>query len=175
MSSVGPVHAWNLVCGVSINMAARAEGKKWDADSHALLGIAHFFTAVSELQRLELNEDGTFKNPASIESRGQAATERAIDELEESHTNFEAALGYARQYKLGDDKGLGLLKDLQSGVAGLIEDMRYASHLPKLEDVQDIVLKISEYNAHGIELSKQHLTAHLHGHGEGGEKYRIED
>lgn len=174
-NSVPNSYAWNIVCGVSILNSAIPENvleKKWDADSYALKGISYYFMAISEMQRISLNDDGTFSAPQSFTGQGDVL-KNAGDYLIQSKESFSNALDTARKMNLGDEKGLGLLNGILQSVDKIESELRDKKHLPSLDELQNLVVMINEYNMHGIELSKMHLGKHLAGHGVGGEKYKI--
>jgi hypothetical protein len=174
VGATDPVKAWNLVCGVSINMAAKENDRKWDADSSALYGISHFYAAVAELQRLQLNNDKSFTNPTSQLS-DKSATEQSTIDLKKSVDAFSRGLKLAEEYNLGDEKGLKLLKALVEGTTKLYETIEYKRVLPTLTDVQAVSKNINEFTAYGIELSQKHLGMSMRGHGIGGAEYKIPD
>lgn len=173
--SNAPAMAWNIICGVSVlKVVTPADNsQKWEADSQALYGISKYFDSVAELQRLDLNPDGSFSDPVSNEKSGVGALSAATSSLAQSSDYFANALRIAKENGLGDEKGLQLLTTLQENTAALHSTISTQKHLPELEQLQAIALTIAEYNLHGIELSKQHLDGHYHGHAQGGEAFVI--
>lgn len=167
-----PARAWNLICGVSVDLQTANSEVKWDADSYAIQGMGTYYLAVSDLQRLQLNTDGTFVNPAPLGGDGRA-TDRALSYLDESVSSYEAALKIAEENGLGDEKGLGLLRSLAEQTTSLRNKMA-DNVLPELSDFHATTGLVMEYTAYGIELSNKHLEGGLEGHGMGGAQYRIE-
>jgi hypothetical protein len=165
--------AWNIICGVSIALDKATDQTKWDADSRALRGLSFFYLGASELQRLNLNNDGTFTNPDSLSAKGTSATEAAAQALKNSVEEFTNSIELAKKLNLGDKKGLALLNSLNDGVTGFYKDITVAKHLPTLTDLQKISKTANEYVTYGIELSQNHLHIALPGHGEGGPSFNI--
>ncbi|ANL84616.1 hypothetical protein [Rhizobium phaseoli] len=172
--AVAPANAWNIICGVSINLQASDNNRKWDADSSALYGVSHFYAAVAEMQRLQLRDDKTFANPPSQRS-DKTAIEQAAIELKNSSDAFGRSLKLAQAYNLGDEKGLALLKRLSEGVTKLYETIEFDRALPTLSSLQAVAKDINEFTAYGIELSNKHLGMKMPGHGSGGSDYKIPD
>lgn len=171
--TAAPAKAWNLICGVSIGLMADIPVEnKWNADSNSLYGVSHFYAAVAELQRIQINDDNTFVDPVS-DRFDRTATAQAAIELKNSVDSFTEGLAIAEQYNLGDEKGLGLLKSLIDGTTNLYETIESRKTLPTLGEVQAVALNISEFTAYGIELSNQHLGMGMQGHGVGGSDYII--
>ncbi len=168
-----PAQAWNLICGVSINLMAAADGdRKWDADSFAIKGMGLYYLAVSDLQRLQLNSDGSVSNPAVMDG-SEASSERAIKTLGESVEAYANALKIAEEVGLGDEKGLGLLNALLNQTKRLHGQLENGN-LPELKEFHATTKAVMQYTQYGVELSNKHLRDGLEGHGEGGQKFKLE-
>ena len=169
-------YAWNIICGISVGMVqesfAEISGKKWEADSHALRGIGLFYLAVSELQRIELPNKEDVKGdvivPNSLWHQDTPSTSEAIKLLAGSANEVERSLVLAKEYGLGDDKGLTLLSQLQESLNSSRQVMSDEGKLPDLKTMHNIARAINEYVEHGITLSVNHLGKGLEGHGTGG-------
>ena len=167
-------HAWNIICGISISEKQNYEqisNAKWDADSRALHGIGLFFLAVSELQRIELQPDNSVAVPTSLWRSDSPSTIEAMRLLSGSANEIRQSLELAEQYGLGDDQGLGLLRQLHDALNSSHQIMASDSRLPNLESMHNIVRTIGEYVDHGLELSMEHLEVGLGGHGMGGVEF----
>lgn len=163
-------NAWNLICGVSIRKVDNPDAQqKWDADSYALKGISNYFYAVSELQRLELFDDGTVGVPRSL-FRETSAIEEAIQALAASSQNFSRALEIANANELGDDTGLGLLAVMQEQTTAMAAQLQNGE-LPNLEEFHAITGAVVAFTQHGVTLSNEHLNMGLSGHGAGGDQF----
>lgn len=178
-------HAWNIVCGISISSFIASDESdeqrmkayndigqiKWEADAHALRGIAFYYLAISELQRLEIQENDRVDIPQSLWQKDMLSTDQAVIFFSQSAAEFNQALEIANEYKLGDENGLGLLQKLHGGVAAFHDTMNSKNILPDLSELQNTASVIGEYVQHGVELSNMHLEFGLLGHGKGGVPY----
>ena len=155
-------YAWNIICGISvgrlsgdISVYAEIGPIKWDADSRALRGISLYYLAVSELQRLDFQNE-TLSIPMSLADSEVSTIEQAGILLSQSAGEIDASLELAREYNLGDEQGLGLLERIRENVASFYQSLS-EGNLPSLGTMQATAELIGEFVQHGIVLSQRHL------------------
>lgn len=167
-----PAQAWNLICGISVGLSVSDAKRKWDADSYANKGMGLFYMAISDLQRLQLNEDGTVENPTVLDG-DERSSDRALRYLSESVDSYERALEIASQEGLGDERGLTMLRSLAEQTAAMRNQLA-DNTLPEVTAFHTTTQLLMEYTQYGIELSNHHLEMGMAGHAEGGSRFRLD-
>ena len=164
-------HAWNIICGVSIDLGSvEISAIKWDADSRALRAIALFYSAVAELQRIEIRDAERAIVPQSLWHPEYTATAEATRLLAESASEIGQSLTLMEQLNLGDDTGRYLLRSLEENIRAAyhsIDGENGVPTLPSLELLHNTANIVDSYVEHGIASSLEHLEMGLEGHGAG--------
>ena len=162
-------YAWNIICGISVNVfMAKTMPTKWEADSSALKGISSFYAAIAELQNVNVE-------PASIKSTAEVHKIELANQLfKESNSHLRSAKNNAQKLiestsspdKFGQDS-IALwaqLEDLNSKFIANIE----LGHLPDLSELHNAVEITQKISSLGIKASRIHLDTQELYHTAGG-------
>lgn len=162
-------NAWNIICGISIDAFQKSTmPTKWEADSAAIMGMSHFYSAISHLQSINVE---SIKDDSEVKKIKLAA-----ESFQASNKSLQKALASANELvgKSGpaDDFGrqsMGLWKELgamNDSFIGAINE----GHLPNLHNLHKAIEVTQQMSNVGIRASLVHLKGHELHHTEGGAK-----
>lgn len=164
--------AWNIICGISVAVfKAASVNSKWEADTAAIRAMAEFYSAIAELQSINV-EILLKKN--SDNKQEKLKVMRAIARFKASNSQLDLAAERARELMNiagpADSMGnasLKFWKELYFNNEKSIKALE-SNQLPLLEDLHEAIELTQRIQNLGIRASLTHLGAHKEHHTAGG-------